>query len=127
MDVLPCLLQGVLHGDGGNGVEVGVPFGAHAVRHDLSQRRHAELLGPLLRRDDDRGPAVGDLGGVPRGDRSARLERRLQPAQRLRGGVRPDALVAGHHDRVALPLWDLDRNDLLGHPPGLPGVLGAPV
>ena len=50
----------------------------------------------------------------PGGDGAVLAERRLQPGQRLRGGIRANALVLGELDRVALALRDLDRHHLIG-------------
>ena len=70
-----------------------VGAGDHAVRADLGEPLEAELLGLGLAHHDDRGGAVGDLGGRAGGDGAVLAERRAQLAQRLGGGVAADALV----------------------------------
>ena len=69
--------------------------------------------GLLLRGDDHRGAAVGDLAGVAGGDVAGLVERRAEAAEALGGGVAADALVLLDHDRVAPPLRHLDRDDLV--------------
>src|SRR5690606_6657928 len=48
------------------------------------------------------------------GDGAVRGERRAQLAQRLRGGVRADALVLRNGDRLTLAPRHLHRRDLVG-------------
>ena len=72
----------------------------------VAQHLEAELLGLLRRHDHARRGAVGDLRRRGRGDRAVLVERGLELAQALGGGVAADALVLGDDDRVALALRD---------------------
>ena len=72
----------------------------------------AVVLGELPAAEHQGGSAVGQGRGVAGGDGSVRDERRAQPGQRFDGRVRPDALVGGDGDRVALALLDAHRGDL---------------
>src|SRR5690606_41998347 len=62
---------------------------------------------------DDGGGAVGDLGGRARGDRPVLAEGGAQLGEGLGGRVAAHALVGGEDDRLAAPLGDLDRGDLV--------------
>src|SRR5438034_538352 len=93
--------------------EGGVTLAAAAA-----QRGRAELAAEVLRLlaagDDHGGGAVGDLRRVAGGDGAVLRERRLQLAQRLRGGARADAFVGVDQDRLALALRNAHRRDLGG-------------
>ena len=52
-------------------------------------------------------------------------ERRPEPRERLERRVGARVLVAVDDERVALPLRDRDRHDLVGEPAGLDGGDGA--
>ena len=91
-----------------------VRAGHHAVRADLGQHRRPGGRGRLGRHHHDRAGAVGDLRGGAGGDRAVRGRTRGAAGQRLRGGVGPHALVGVEDHRLAAPLRDGDRRDLLG-------------
>src|SRR5262249_44904247 len=70
--------------------------------HETAERLGAELAGPLLARDHERGGTVVDPARVACCDRSVLAERGLEPSELLRGRVGPRMLVAadavdGHH------------------------------
>ena len=73
----------------------------------------------------DGGRAVVDAGAVARRDRAALGEGRAQAASASRRGVGARMLVAVDDERLALPLRDRDRHDLVGEPAGLDGGDGA--
>ena len=116
-------LEGLADGlDGPEAHDLGVEAG-HAAGHDAGQGGDAELAGPGVAHDDDRGRAVVERAGVAGRDRAALAEDRLELGQALEGGARPGAVVLGHHravgqgDRDDLPLEEAVL--LGGHGPGL--------
>ena len=111
---MPALSSARLDRPRGLGQQRGIWACDLAVAHDLAERLDAEGLCSRLRGDDDGGPTVGDLRGVPRGDVAGLVERGPEACERLDGRAGTHALVGVEQDRVALPLRDLDRNDLVG-------------
>ena len=91
-------------------------------RDDPGHRPQAELAGPVRLDQQDRGRAVVDARAVAGRDRAALgSEGGPQAGQRLDGRVGARMLVAIDDERVALPLRDADRDDLVGEPAGLDG------
>ena len=105
----------------GLGLQGGIRARDVAVRTDLTQPGQSELLCPGLVHDHHRARAVGDLRRRTGRDRAILAECRAQAAQRLRGGVGPDAFVLGEIDRVTLALRNLHRHNLIGENTVFPG------
>src|SRR5206468_8751610 len=81
----------------------------HRVVHPLELWRDTELLRPGARHHDQRRPGVVDARGVARRHAAAISKRRLEPGERLSGGSRSRVLVEVGDQRVALALWNGDR------------------
>src|SRR5579884_412070 len=96
----------------------------HDARRDAGDRgskhaclwREAVALGGLFRRDDDRGRAVVDAGGIAGGHGAVGAHDRLELRERLEVG-RAGMLVLFDDDGLALALGDLDGDDLRPKPP----------
>ena len=82
-------------------------------------------VGHRLGGEDERGGAVVDAGGVAGGDGEVGAVDALELRQRLGGGARARVLVDGDDDRVALPLRDRHRHDLVGEAAGV--LRGGPA
>ncbi len=95
---------------------------AHQVRLDARVgeadeahgRLEPELGGRLLGGEQAGGGAVGEAGGVARGDAAAGAERGAEGGEALEGGVGAEELVAGG-DPPAVLAEDAHRHNGLGH------------
>ncbi|MNS65827.1 hypothetical protein D3C72_990090 [compost metagenome] len=121
------LLERLLDGERGHGVQVGRLLADHRVADDRRQRLEAEFLGLLLAHEHQGGRAVVDAGGVAGGDQAVGAEGGLQLAELVGGGVRADRLVTADDDRVGLALGHAHGHDLLGELAGLVGGVGELV
>ena len=68
--------------------------------------------GGLLRGDQHCTGPIVHARGVACGDASPGAKRRGKLGQLLERRLGPRVLVAQHHDRCPLALWNLDRNEL---------------